>query len=204
MNIITRQKEPNLIKRVYQWNDERGLIKGYNPLLECSFIAEELSELMRTSDEVEIIDALIDITLFSMGGYCKLTGDAKKSLTHFLYEDDTLIEDLTIKGHIDTVFDTLDILDECHAVAINQQAFLEAFNQTNTASIMLEHTHYLLEYQSEKDEQLNYHKHIILEALLARTVAEIKPSSKRRYKSEMSEVKPPLIKRYNRTLRLNP
>ncbi len=70
-----------IIDEIYQWNKERGLldsIKPYNQALESSFIAEELSELLRTSDPVEMVDAHIDSVFFQIGALCKLLGSTDK------------------------------------------------------------------------------------------------------------------------------
>lgn len=67
----------SIIEAIYQWNKERGLLdhpKAYNQTLESSFIAEELSELLRTNDPVEMVDAHIDSVFFQIGALCKLLG----------------------------------------------------------------------------------------------------------------------------------
>lgn len=70
-----------IINEIYQWNKERGLLdssKPYNQTLESSFIAEELSELLRTNDPVEMVDAHIDSVFFQIGALCKLLGSIDK------------------------------------------------------------------------------------------------------------------------------
>jgi len=67
----------SIIEEIYQWNKERGLLDRpnvYNQTLESSFIAEELSELLRTTDPVEMVDAHIDSVFFQIGALCKLLG----------------------------------------------------------------------------------------------------------------------------------
>ncbi len=71
----------DIINEVYQWNKDRGLLEGdnpYNQRLESSFIAEELSELLRTNDPVEMVDAHIDSIFFQLGALCKLLGSPQK------------------------------------------------------------------------------------------------------------------------------
>lgn len=70
-----------IIDEVYKWNNERGLLdsnKPYNQALESSFIAEELSELLRTNDPVEMVDAHIDSVFFQIGALCKLLGTPER------------------------------------------------------------------------------------------------------------------------------
>lgn len=63
----------NIIERVFNWNKDRGLLaKGYNKELETSFIAEELSELLRGDDLVEAVDAHIDSVIFQLGALSKI------------------------------------------------------------------------------------------------------------------------------------
>jgi len=71
----------SIIEEIYQWNKERGLLdhtKAYNQTLESSFIAEELSELLRTNDPVEMVDAHIDSVFFQIGALCKLLGSPER------------------------------------------------------------------------------------------------------------------------------
>lgn len=63
----------SILDKVFQWNKERGLLKKeYNKSLEASFVAEELSELLRSDSRVEAIDAHIDSIIFQFGALCKI------------------------------------------------------------------------------------------------------------------------------------
>jgi len=66
----------DIIGRVFEWNERRGLLeRGYSLSLESSFVAEELSELLRAGgDEVEAIDAHIDSIIFQLGALSKILG----------------------------------------------------------------------------------------------------------------------------------
>lgn len=67
--------ELDIINRVFEWNKSRGLLeKGYKKSLECSFISEELAELLRGDDMVEFIDAHIDSIIFQLGALSKILG----------------------------------------------------------------------------------------------------------------------------------
>ena len=65
----------DIINHVFNWNKERGLLEGFTPYsqsLESSFIAEELSELLRSDDLAEMADAHIDSIIFQLGALSKL------------------------------------------------------------------------------------------------------------------------------------
>lgn len=63
----------DLIERIYEWNKERGLLeKGYKKSREASFIAEELSELLRGDELASDIDAYIDSVIFQIGALSKI------------------------------------------------------------------------------------------------------------------------------------
>jgi len=63
----------NIINKVFTWNEERGLLKkGYKKELESSFIAEELSELLRGVDLEDAVDAHIDSVIFQLGALSKI------------------------------------------------------------------------------------------------------------------------------------
>ncbi len=63
----------NIIDRVYSWNEDRGLLNGgYNKSLEASFIAEELSELLRNDESIEEVDSHIDSIIFQLGALSKI------------------------------------------------------------------------------------------------------------------------------------
>lgn len=65
--------ELDIIKKVYEWNEQRGLLqKGYKKDLEASFISEELSEFLRSDNVVDDIDALIDSVIFQLGALSKI------------------------------------------------------------------------------------------------------------------------------------
>lgn len=63
----------DIIDKVFTWNKERGLLaKGYKKELEASFVAEELSELLRGIDLADAVDAHIDSIIFQLGALSKI------------------------------------------------------------------------------------------------------------------------------------
>ncbi len=63
----------DILNRVFEWNKNRGLLnKEYSKTLEASFISEELSELLRSDNKVDIIDSHIDSIIFQFGALAKL------------------------------------------------------------------------------------------------------------------------------------
>lgn len=70
----------DLISRVFAWNKSRGLLeKGYKKSREASFIAEELSELLRGDEPTGDIDAYIDSVIFQIGALSKILKDENKA-----------------------------------------------------------------------------------------------------------------------------
>jgi len=81
-------KHIDIVKEVYEWNEQRGLLdpnKPYNQALESSFIAEELSELLRSNEPTEWVDAHIDSVFFQLGALSKLLGSHKRVTEAFSY-----------------------------------------------------------------------------------------------------------------------
>lgn len=76
----------NYFKEINNWADERGLLSiGYEHDKQCSFITEEISELLRAKDEYEIVDALADVIVFS--------ANSAKILGKTIIIDEQLIKD---------------------------------------------------------------------------------------------------------------
>ncbi len=85
-------------ERIKQFNTERGLLDaGFNKAREGGHIAEELSELLRSSNDSEIVDSICDIIVFASGALLKLGYDIDKSMNETLLE----IEDR--RGNINKV-----------------------------------------------------------------------------------------------------
>ncbi len=82
----------DIINRVYQWNEQRGLLeKPYRKELESSFVAEELSELLRGDSLADDVDAYIDSIIFQLGALAKILKDVdavKECFTAVLIAND--------------------------------------------------------------------------------------------------------------------
>ena len=62
----------NIFKRIVEWNQERRLLVPPVHMKEASFIAEELSEFLRSNNTDDRIDAMADIIVFAVGYIAKL------------------------------------------------------------------------------------------------------------------------------------
>lgn len=70
-----------IIKRLEIWRKERGLDKSqgfvFNLNSQVSFLTEEITEYLRANNDNERIDALCDITIFSLNGFSLLSSNYK-------------------------------------------------------------------------------------------------------------------------------
>lgn len=62
----------DIFNRIVKWNDERRLLVPPVHMKEASFIAEELSEFLRSNNTDDRIDAMADIIVFAVGYIAKL------------------------------------------------------------------------------------------------------------------------------------
>jgi predicted HAD superfamily Cof-like phosphohydrolase len=61
----------NFITRIADWNGER-YPQAFDKQLTTTILAEELGELASAKSEVEVLDALVDLTYIAVGGMWKL------------------------------------------------------------------------------------------------------------------------------------
>ena len=63
----------NFVKRIIKWNQERGNERGViDKHLEIQMLEEELEEFKNTENEVDELDALVDLIYVSIGSMHKL------------------------------------------------------------------------------------------------------------------------------------
>ena len=85
-------------ERIYEFNNTRNLLTGFNLNKEGSFIAEELSELLRADSESEHIDALCDIIVFATGAMYKMGYDVDEAMNQTLLEVESRTGKLDMTG----------------------------------------------------------------------------------------------------------
>lgn len=61
----------NFIRRIIAWNKARYKQK-FNHALTHALLAEEVSELLRAEHQVDVLDALVDVTYVAIGAMYKL------------------------------------------------------------------------------------------------------------------------------------
>lgn len=95
--------------QIEAWNNERFLlnnneITSYRDLTkEISFLLEETSELFRASSEEEVIDALCDVVIFSMGFLLKIEKVIQETITD---------EFSKVNSSISSVSDVMEIISK--------------------------------------------------------------------------------------------
>ncbi len=82
----TEQKQEDTFEQIIQFNVERNIPKNFDLAKEAGHIAEELSEMLRSKDDHETVDALCDIMVFSVGALWKLGYEPTEAMNETLKE----------------------------------------------------------------------------------------------------------------------
>ena len=75
-----------ILEQIVEWNIERKIPKEFDLAKEAGHIAEELSELLRSKDDSERVDAICDIMVFATGALWKLGYEPTEAMNETLKE----------------------------------------------------------------------------------------------------------------------
>lgn len=80
------QAAHDVFSQIVEWNQDRNIPQEFDLAKEAGHIAEELSELLRSTCEEEAIDAFADLIVFSVGAMWKLGYDPTEAMKETLKE----------------------------------------------------------------------------------------------------------------------
>lgn len=134
----------NIIDRLELWRKERGLDKSQGFVFDLdkqvSFLTEEITEYLRAKDDYERIDALCDLTVFSINALSLLENETNYLLEKCykskrkMYQIKTILEyiyKLMDKCHYSKEFYFLKIIEICkHTIESNRFNYDLCMNET--------------------------------------------------------------------------